>query len=56
MSGGVVVQADEKISESLVNVVVDEFCYVGPFVRSNGDHIAAVGFNAGAIQEARSGV
>lgn len=48
-SGGVVVQADENITESLVNVVVDEFRYVGCFAGGNGDHVAAVGLNIGSI-------
>ena len=40
----------------LIKVVVDKFSYVGPFVGSNGDHIAAVRFNIDAMREVRAGI
>ena len=50
-TGMVVVEADEQIGESLIDVMVDEFGDVGPFVGGDTDYIAAVRFDVGAFQE-----
>ena len=48
-TGMVVVEADEQIAESQIDVVMNEFGYVGPFIGGDADHIAAVCFDVGAF-------
>ena len=45
LTGGVIVEANEQIVKPLIEVMVNELCYVGSFIGGNGDHITGVDFN-----------